>query len=246
MLLSGPVLFSKTILGNELSAEMERNLLDTFRKTPAGRQLLDTISYAEGTRRADPAESYRVMYGGGTFDDLSQHPDKVIQGGQYSSAAAGRYQFMPGTWGNVSKKLELDDFGAEAQDLAALKLARDRLLSIGGLAAVEKEGFSSRVSNALSPEWASLPTTQGVSYYGQPVKSLKDLQKVYGQAPSPAPATSKPGPVSPEVAPKPASSPSLSMLKNFIKKRLPFVGSKSGFDPQKALRAAFNSSELME
>jgi muramidase (phage lysozyme) len=237
-------LFSKTILGNELSAEMERNLLDTFRKTPAGRQLLDTISYAEGTRRADPAESYRVMYGGGTFDDLSQHPDKVIQGGRYSSAAAGRYQFMPNTWGNVSKRLELGDFGAQAQDLAALKLARDRLLPIGGLATVEKEGFSSRVSNALSPEWASLPTTQGVSYYGQPVKSLEELQKVYGQAP--APTTPEPAPVPPEVAPTPASSPSLSMLKNFIKKRLPFIGANSGFDAQKALKAAFSPTKLME
>ena len=34
---------------------------------------------------------------------------------------------------------------------------------------------------ALAPEWASLPTREGRSYYGQPVKSYSELQKTYQQ-----------------------------------------------------------------
>jgi len=60
-------------------------------------------------------------------------------------------------------------------------LLRNRLMPIGGLSTLEKEGFSQRVSSALAPEWASLPTESGESYYGQPVKKLADLQKVFGQ-----------------------------------------------------------------
>jgi hypothetical protein len=52
----------------------------------------------------------------------------------------------------------------------------------GGLAALKTEGFSPQISAALAPEWASLPTLSGASYYGQPVKSLSDLQRVYKQA----------------------------------------------------------------
>ena len=60
-------------------------------------------------------------------------------------------------------------------------MVRDRLLPIGGLATLEKEGLSPRVSARLAPEWASFPTEKGVSFYGQPVKKLADIQKVYGQ-----------------------------------------------------------------
>jgi muramidase (phage lysozyme) len=158
----------------------ERELLQSFVPKPAIQNALRVIRFAEGTERGGP-DSYRVMFGGGLAPDLKRHPDKVIKGGKYSSAAAGAYQFMPSTWEAQAKALGLSDFGQQSQDLAAVNLMRNRLMPIGGLSVLEKEGFSPRVSAALSREWASLPTEKGVSYYGQPVKKLSDLQKVYNQ-----------------------------------------------------------------
>jgi len=159
----------------------ERELLQSFIPKPAIQNALRVIRFAEGTERGGP-DSYRVMFGGGLAPDLKRHPDKVIKGGKYSSAAAGAYQFMPSTWEAQAKALGLPDFGQQSQDLAAVRLMRNRLMPIGGLSVLEKEGFSPRVSAALAPEWASLPTESGESYYGQPVKSISDLQKVFGQA----------------------------------------------------------------
>lgn len=158
----------------------ERELLEKYRQSPTGQKILKVLRFAEGTERGGP-DSYRVMFGGGLAPDLKRHPDKVIRGGGYSSAAAGAYQFLPGTWESHAKALGLQDFSAPNQDLAALRGIRNRLMPIGGLSTLEKEGFSPRVSAALAPEWASLPTESGQSYYGQPVKKLSELQKIYGQ-----------------------------------------------------------------
>jgi len=169
----------------------ERELLQSFIPKPAIQNALRVLRFAEGTERGGP-DSYRVMFGGGLAPDLKRHPDKVIKGGKYSSAAAGAYQFMPPTWEAQAKALGLPDFGQQSQDLAAVRLMRNRLMPIGGLSVLEKEGFSPRVSAALAPEWASLPTESGESYYGQPVKSLSELQKVFGQdvaVPGPPPVT---------------------------------------------------------
>lgn len=160
----------------------ERELLQSYVSKPAIQNALRVIRFAEGTERGGP-DSYRVMFGGGLAPDLKRHPDKVIRGSGYSSAAAGAYQFMPPTWEAQAKALGLSDFGPQSQDLAATRLMRNRLMPIGGLSVLEKEGFSPRVSAALAPEWASLPTEKGQSYYGQPVKKLSELQKVYGQEP---------------------------------------------------------------
>ena len=168
----------------------ERQILEQFGKTPAGQKLLKTIRFAEGT--AGP-KGYQTMFGGGTFSDMSRHPDKVIKSGGYASAAAGAYQFLPGTWQGQASRLGLKSFSPEEQDIAALGLARNRLMDIGGLATVQKEGLSQRVAAALSPEWASFPTETGRSYYGQPVKSLSQLQQVFGQEAAPA-ATAAPAP----------------------------------------------------
>ncbi len=158
----------------------ERQFLEKFRNTPEGQRLLKTIRFAEGT--AGP-KGYQTMFGGGTFSDLSRHPDRVVRSGGYSSAAAGAYQFLPGTWQSQASRLGLKGFGETEQDIAALALARNRLMDIGGLETVRKEGLSKRVAAALAPEWASFPTETGRSYYGQPVKSLESLQRYYGAAP---------------------------------------------------------------
>lgn len=160
----------------------ERELLENFRNTPEGQKLLQAIRFAEGT---SGPKGYQTMFGGGIFSDLSRHPDTVISSGGYKSAAAGAYQFMPGTWQSYASRLGLQTFSPKEQDLAALALARDKLMSIGGLAALKEEGLSPRVSAALSPAWASFPTLSGKSYYGQPVKKLEEIQRVFGSTPSP-------------------------------------------------------------
>ena len=133
------------------------------------RALLDTIRFAEGT--AGP-QGYGTMFGGGTFDWRQGHPDRVVNSGGYSSAAAGAYQFMPGTWKSVAGQLGLKDFSPASQDLAALQLIRNRGVD-------PDQPLSAEALDKLAPEWASLPTRSGKSYYGQPVKSQSGLFDVY-------------------------------------------------------------------
>lgn len=149
-----------------------------FASSPVGQGLLRAIRTGEGT--AGP-KGYQTLFGGGTFNDLSRHPDRVIKSGGYSSAAAGAYQFLPGTWNQIAGQLGLKDFSPQSQDIAALAKARERLMPIGGLSTLEKEGLSPRVAAALAPEWASFPTEAGRSYYGQPVKQLSVLQQAFDQ-----------------------------------------------------------------
>jgi muramidase (phage lysozyme) len=139
---------------------------------PNARKWLDAIAYAEGTDRNLTGDNgYNVIFGGGTFKDLSRHPDRVISGGGYSSAAAGRYQFMPDTWKGTAAKLGLKDFGPAAQDLAAVQLMKQRGID------PYSAPFNPQNIAKLAPEWASLPTLAGKSYYGQPVVSFEKIQK---------------------------------------------------------------------
>jgi muramidase (phage lysozyme) len=155
---------------------------------PNNQRLLRAIRHAEGTERGG-YDSYRVMFGGGLAPNLTKHPDTVVRGGRVNSAAAGAYQFMPGTWQGIMNNLGPENFpknkqfGPEQQDVAALYLARQRLLPLGGLAALNRAGITPEISNALAPEWASFPTTSGQSYYpNQSVKRLSGIQTAFGGA----------------------------------------------------------------
>lgn len=152
---------------------------------PVAQQWLDLIAYAEGTDRARKGAGYDVMFGGGRFTDFSRHPDRVITTPSFprGSAAAGRYQFMPGTYRGVASRLGLKDFSPSAQDQAALELIERR-----GVNPYTDRPTPQTVAK-LAPEWASLPTLQGKSYYGQPVKSFAELQKFLGQTPAQYPAS---------------------------------------------------------
>lgn len=155
----------------------DRSFYEQFRQTPEAQGLLRMLRFAEGTERGGQ-DSYRVMFGGSLAPDLKRHPDKVMKG---RSAAAGAYQFMPFTWQQQQKKLGLGSFGPIEQDIAALDLARQRTMGLGGLSYLQKQGLTPEFVAALAPEWASLPTKEGKSYYGQPVKSYSELQKTYQQ-----------------------------------------------------------------
>ena len=89
-----------------------------YRMTHERRALLNTIRYAEGTWKQGD-EGYRTLYGGGRFSSLDKHPEVVVVK-RYTSAAAGAYQFLPGTWKEAAAKLNLRSFKPQAQDQAAL------------------------------------------------------------------------------------------------------------------------------
>lgn len=132
---------------------------------------LGMIRYCEGT--AGP-EGYRTLVGGGLLDSLEDHPRQVITitsgGRQIKSSAAGAYQFLAGTWDEVSTALGLTDFSPASQDIAAAYLIRRR----GALGDV----YAGRINDAVrkcAKEWASLPG----SPYGQPVKTLSEVRRVY-------------------------------------------------------------------
>jgi len=106
---------------------------------------------------------------------LDRHPDRVISTGRYASAAAGAYQFMPFTWALASRSLQLQGFGPEVQDQAALFLIQRR----GALHLADLGLFTPHLAAKLAPEWASFPTLAGHSYYGQPVKRYAALKAFY-------------------------------------------------------------------
>ena len=159
----------------------DRSFYEKFRQTPEAQGLLRMLRFAEGTERGGP-DSYRVMFGGSLAPDLQRHPDKVMKG---RSTAAGAYQFLTPTWQQQQKKLGLGSFGPAEQDIAALDLARQRTLGLGGLSYLQKQGLTPEFVAALAPEWASLPTKAGKSFYGQPVKAFSELQKTYQQGRQP-------------------------------------------------------------
>ncbi len=119
------------------------------------------IRMAEGTGKAD--NPYKVMFGGGTMENLNQHPDTVIHGKRHSSAAAGAYQFMPKTWNRLKEKYNFNDFSGENQELGARSLVKDRGVDPDKIYKTKNE--FAEAMNLLSPEWAGLPTLQNKSHY---------------------------------------------------------------------------------
>lgn len=142
--------------------------------TAERRALLNTIRYAEGTWVGGREEGYRVIYGGGRVERLDRHPEITVRR-RYVSAAAGAYQFLPATWKEASRQLGLTDFGPRSQDQAALHLIEKR----GALTRFDARGLTGDVLARLAPEWASLPASDGGSWYGQPVKTVAELQRFY-------------------------------------------------------------------
>jgi muramidase (phage lysozyme) len=155
------------------------------RFSPQHEALLRTIRYAEGTWHGgklaggdnitgDP-RGFKTIQGYGTFEDTSRHPRKL---GPLSDAA-GAYQIISPTDEGASRLVGTTDFSPMAQGNKALALARQRMMNIGGLSYLNKNGLDDTALAALSPEWASFPNLKGVSAYGQPVKKAKDLKEFY-------------------------------------------------------------------
>lgn len=142
--------------------------------TPRRQALLNTIRYAEGTWKQGSREGYHTLYGGGRFASLARHPEIVVVK-RYTSAAAGAYQFLPGTWREASRRLQLASFQPANQDQAALYLVDRR----GVLDEIDRSGLTPDAMAVLAKEWASFPTRSGQSAYGQPVKAAAELERFY-------------------------------------------------------------------
>jgi lysozyme len=172
--LPAPLTMAVTAPGAEMEPGRPAPSPEAYPITPERRALLNTIRYAEGTWIGGREEGYRVIYGGGRVQKLDRHPEITVRR-RYVSAAAGAYQFLPATWHEASSRLGLPDFGPRSQDQAALHLIERR----GVLARFDQRGLTPEVLARLAPEWASLPAYHGGSWYGQPVKTVAELQRFY-------------------------------------------------------------------
>jgi muramidase (phage lysozyme) len=144
------------------------------------RALLDTISWAEGTWDSKAGRPrYDITFGYQSVDPSKPHPGRVVRSGGYASDASGAYQFLSTTWkgvhGGSNKPLT-----PENQDAAALELVRRRGVD-------PSQPLDAKALGRLAPEWASLPTVNGRSYYGQPVKDRQALLNFYNQRLATAP-----------------------------------------------------------
>lgn len=132
-----------------------------YLQLPQIKAALDTIAWAEGA-------NYNTLYGGGTFSDFSRHPNRLITAGGHTSTAAGRYQFLKGTWDSLG----LPEFSPHYQDIGAVMLIARR----GGLNDTLNNNFETAVRNgAYGKEWASFP----YSPYGQTNRTLAQIMSRY-------------------------------------------------------------------
>lgn len=118
------------------------------------------IRTGEGT--AGP-NGYRMKFGGSLFNDYADHPPGSVTASGYTSSAAGAYQILTGTWGEMQAMYSLPDFSPASQDVAAVGLIKRR----GALADVLAGRFAAAIAKC-NKEWASLPG----SPYGQPTLTL--------------------------------------------------------------------------
>lgn len=139
---------------------------------------LRVIRAGEGT--ADEA-GYRRHFGGDLFESFADHPRRAITAGlgrnQYTSTAAGAYQFLARTWDGLVRPfgqggIGLADFTPRSQDIGALAL-------IDGRKALD-DVLAGRIEVAIGKcarEWASLPG----SPYGQPTRTMAQALATYAE-----------------------------------------------------------------
>lgn len=146
---------------------------------PMARRALDIIAASENA-------DYNTTFGGGTFDDFSRHPNiqrkfKQKDGTTNSSGAAGRYQFLKGTWNDLQKDYGLKDFSPRNQDIGALALL-DQARGNGGKSALELalEGNYQGMVEKAGNIWASFPSAP--AKYSQPKHGWNKMNKIIASA----------------------------------------------------------------
>ena len=151
-----------------------KSQLEKYAKDPNVRKFLDLIAHTEGTE----GNGYRTAFGGARLGSLNDHPRYLKtftqqNGKQNKTSAAGRYQFLTGTWDRVSRQYGLKDFGAHNQDLGAIAL----LIGRGALPHILKGDWQTGVQKS-GGEWASLPSAP--KSYSQPTRSWNNVARFMG------------------------------------------------------------------
>lgn len=149
-----------------------RATLEQALQNPNVRKFLDLLSYAESTT----SNGYLTAFGGGRLSSLADHPrySKTFtqtNGKTNTTSAAGRYQFLKGTWDGLVRQYGFKDFGPKNQDLGAVAL----LAQNGALPYILKGDWGKAVSKA-GGTWASLPS----SPHPQPTKSWQKISDFLG------------------------------------------------------------------
>jgi muramidase (phage lysozyme) len=135
---------------------------------PYIRALMRTISAAE-SNTDDP---YHVLYGGQAVEQLSRHPDicvKIVAGPNTGNCttAAGRYQFLTGTWEEKAEKYHPQppswfavwgeySFDPESQDLVVYHWLKDTAAWDLDIPTTLRRGQLDAVLKRLSGTWTSL------------------------------------------------------------------------------------------
>lgn len=136
---------------------------------PLHKAMLDTIAYTEGTRGRGQ-DGYDVIFSYQYFSDCSRHPNRTVCSGAYCSTAAGRYQFLTGTW----RSLGLATFHPENQERGGMRLIARRGVTLPSTRPLTATEFANAMDR-LSYEWASLPPGR----YGQPIYSMTATRTEY-------------------------------------------------------------------
>ena len=161
-----------------MAKSYSRAELEALLGNPNVRKVLDLISYTEGTQ----GNGYYTTFGGGRQSSLATHENrrksfKQTDGKTNISSAAGRYQFLKGTWDGLAKQYGLKDFSERSQDIGALALIAQK----GQLERVVAGDIKGAAAN-LGSVWASLPS----STYKQGKKSWDAVDRfLSGSSPAP-------------------------------------------------------------
>ena len=155
-----------------MAKSYSRAELEALLGNPNVRKMLDLISYTEGTQ----ANGYYTTFGGGRQSSLATHENrrksfKQTDGKTNTSSAAGRYQFLKGTWDGLARQYGLKDFSERSQDIGALALIAQN----GQLERIVAGDIKGAVSK-LGGVWASLPS----STYKQGKKSWSTIDHFLG------------------------------------------------------------------
>lgn len=158
-----------------------------LRNNPNVQKMLGLISYAEHTQH----HGYHTAFGSGRLSHLNDHPRylktfKQKNGKTNQTSAAGKYQFLRGTWDRLARRYGFKDFGPVNQDLAAIAL----LIENGAMPYVLKGDWSKAVSKS-GGTWASLPSAP--DSYSQPKKSWQKINDYLGGKVAPAPTVQPTG-----------------------------------------------------
>ena len=206
--------------------------LQRYASDPNVRKMLDLIAYTEGVKHG-----YNTIFGNERLSNLSAHPNvrkqfKQTDGKMNVTTAAGRYQFLKGTWDGLSRQYGFKDFSPQNQDLAAVAL----LAQNGSLPYILKGDYQTAIGKS-GGTWASLPSSQ----YKQGKRSWNDVNKFLGgNIKTPTQAPQKPSrflsqeqvaKVLPQLSKQP-SQPNRFLSQDRIAEVLPQLGQQPQLQPQ--------------